>query len=417
MRGYDPWGGINTSLANLGETFSDVGKQKIVQQNLQRKNSLADLQLQEGQLRLDELKRQRDIDAGARDLLDLAPNTPTQFAPPSPQKNMGGLQVDPSLTEIVKPDKQVNHDRLLLDYFKKNDKNRADEMEKILLAKFAALSKANPEEAVKWYSDVSGIDVKYKGSKTFIETKDGTLLAINQNNPNDKQLVHQGTPKSEYKSREFEKGDKKYFEESQDGGKTWKPVSEAPRYKPAATGGGGGRNGGIGKPLPPAALKMQQEAVDAIGTASSINADLEGVTRLIDSGKLDLGLISNTTGKVLNYAGISTESSRNLNTFKATLEKLRNDSLRLNKGVQTDGDAQRAWNELLSNINDKNMVKQRLAEIKEINKRAVTLQESNIENIRNNYGLAPLDTTKQKSVPGAIGKTKTRPPLSAIFGR
>lgn len=176
-----------------------------------------------------------------------------------------------------------------------------------------------------------------------------------------------------------------------------------------------GRGKGKGA-LPASALKMQQEEVDAIGTASGINADLAGVQSLIDSGKLDLGLISNATGKVLNYAGMSTESSRNLNTFKATLEKLRNDSLRLNKGVQTDGDAQRAWNELMSNINDKEVVKQRLGEIQKLNARAVTLRQANIDNIRNNYGLDELDTSTQRNVTSAIGNNKPSLKVGTIEG-
>lgn len=171
------------------------------------------------------------------------------------------------------------------------------------------------------------------------------------------------------------------------------------------------------KPMPPAALKMQQEALDAIGTASNISTDLNAVKSLVDSGKLDLGMFSNAIGSGLNYAGLSTENSRNLATFKATLEKLRNDSLRLNKGVQTEGDAQRAWNELLANINDNKLVSKRLEEIQNINNRAATLHEMNVENIRNNYSLPTLDTTGYKTQPAAIGKGSSKPSPKAKGGK
>ena len=155
--------------------------------------------------------------------------------------------------------------------------------------------------------------------------------------------------------------------------------------------------------LPTSALKMQQEELDAIGTSSSINADLGAMAQQIESGKLKLGMVDNLAAKAKNFVGASDESSRNLATFQATLEKLRNDSLRLNKGVQTEGDAQRAWNEMLTNINDPKLVKQRLSEIQKINERAANLRGMNVETIRSNFGVEPIDTTPRKNLPAAVG--------------
>lgn len=155
--------------------------------------------------------------------------------------------------------------------------------------------------------------------------------------------------------------------------------------------------------LPHQALKMQQEELDAIGTAGTINADLGAIQKQIEEGKLQLGPVNNITGKIKNTLGVSDESSRNLATFQATLERLRNDSLRLNKGVQTDGDAQRAWNELMTNINDPNVVKQRLGEIQKINARAVDLRKMNVDVIRRNYGVEDLDTSGYQNQPAAVG--------------
>jgi len=157
------------------------------------------------------------------------------------------------------------------------------------------------------------------------------------------------------------------------------------------------------KPLPPAALKMQQEALDSIGTVGSINSDLTAISGMIDQGKLDFGPISNIRNKAKNAAGMSDENSRNFATFNSTLEKLRNDSLRLNKGVQTDGDAQRAWNELFQNVNDKDVVKQRLGEIQKINERGAALQQMNIDQIRANYGADPLDASGRLQQAPALG--------------
>lgn len=155
--------------------------------------------------------------------------------------------------------------------------------------------------------------------------------------------------------------------------------------------------------LPTSALKMQQEELDAIGTSSTINADLASFEKQIDSGQLKLGPMNNLTAKAKNLAGVSDEQSRNFASFQSTLEKLRNDSLRLNKGVQTEGDAQRAWNELVANINDPKVVKQRLGEIKRINERAANLRRMNVDAIRSNFGVDPMDTSGYQNQPAAVG--------------
>jgi hypothetical protein len=171
---------------------------------------------------------------------------------------------------------------------------------------------------------------------------------------------------------------------------------------PGATGGPGAPPA-TGKPMPATALKMQNEALDVIGIASSTQADLGTIRQQIKDGKLDFGPIKNVYNQGLNMAGMSTEQSKNFATFKSTLEKLRNDSLRLNKGVQTDGDAQRAWSELLQNINDRDLVDQRLQEIERINARAVDLRKREVEDIRNNYRQPQYDFSGQTSVPSALG--------------
>lgn len=157
------------------------------------------------------------------------------------------------------------------------------------------------------------------------------------------------------------------------------------------------------KPMPAAALKMRQDAVDAIGTASSMSADLGALASQIEDGKLKLGPLGNMVSETRNFLGESNENSRNYQSFKATLERLRNESLRLNKGVQTDGDAQRAWNELLTNINDPDVVAQRLREIDAINRRAMELQQFNLDLIEQNYGSQPTDTAPLRAQPATVG--------------
>ena len=155
--------------------------------------------------------------------------------------------------------------------------------------------------------------------------------------------------------------------------------------------------------LPTSALKLQQEELDAISAASSLNADLGAVYGQVNTGALKLGPVENLSSKAKNWAGMSDPNSRNFASFNSTLERLRNESLRLNKGVQTEGDAQRAWNELLANINDPEVVKQRLTEIQKLNERAANTRKMNIDAIRSNFGAEPLDTSRFESQPPTLG--------------
>ncbi len=144
------------------------------------------------------------------------------------------------------------------------------------------------------------------------------------------------------------------------------------------------------KPMSESMVKMQDDILDKINTSTAIIAQTDKFTKQINEGSLDLNLMANLSNKAKNNVGMSTEESRNLASFEATLEKMRNDSLRLNNGVQTDGDAQRAWNELIANLNDEKVVKQRLAEIAEINKKGSVLQEERLNLMRKEFGKEPL---------------------------
>lgn len=167
------------------------------------------------------------------------------------------------------------------------------------------------------------------------------------------------------------------------------------------------------KPLPTTALKMIQESKDAIGTASGINSDLGSIYQQIEDGKLSFGPVSNLLSAGRNAAGLSSENSRNYASFKTSLEKLRNDSLRLNKGVQTDGDAQRAWNELFQNINDTQLVKERLQQIQRLNDRAVQVRQLDIDGVLQNYGRDPMDTSGYTNQPSAISAGGNAPRQNA----
>jgi hypothetical protein len=116
---------------------------------------------------------------------------------------------------------------------------------------------------------------------------------------------------------------------------------------------------------------------------TGVNERLSGFLRQIDTGELQFGAFEGGADAVRNFFGQSDPESRNSASFQAALENLRNESLRLNSGVQTEGDAQRAWNELLANLNDTDLVRQRLTEIMQLNERAVAFRSARVADLEN----------------------------------
>lgn len=145
------------------------------------------------------------------------------------------------------------------------------------------------------------------------------------------------------------------------------------------------------KPLPATIVKEQQKLRDQIDTASQMNNMLGTFEKQLEDGKLNLSLTGNLANKARNYAGMANDDSTAFASFQSGMEKMRNDSLRLNSGVQTEGDATRAWNELFANINDEKVVKQRLKEIRGYNESAINFKKADINAMRSEYGKGEFD--------------------------
>jgi hypothetical protein len=163
------------------------------------------------------------------------------------------------------------------------------------------------------------------------------------------------------------------------------------------------------KPLPAPVVKMQNDVIDAASLSSNIESDLAAIRAQISEGKLNLSTMNNLMNKVRNGLNLSNEESRNLASFTATLERLRNDSLRLNKGPQTEGDAQRAWNEFLTSLGDTELANRRLDEIIRVNARAVEKETDKLNLMRANFGHDPIDLASFVKKPAAVGAEKKQP--------
>jgi hypothetical protein len=149
--------------------------------------------------------------------------------------------------------------------------------------------------------------------------------------------------------------------------------------------------------MPAHVQRMESDDLEILGTAANINAMLAGYEDLMRRGQIPTTLPGRANAFIRNNAGASTEETRNLASFRADLERLRNESLRLNTGVQTEGDAQRAWSELIANMNDPAVVLRRLQEIQTYNNRAIELRQNLINTRRSTYNIPELDTTRLRA--------------------
>lgn len=96
------------------------------------------------------------------------------------------------------------------------------------------------------------------------------------------------------------------------------------------------------------ALQNATEGVEKYGTIAQINKEAADIRDDLETGKLDLGMFKNWMNSGRNMAGLSDEQSRTYAKYQQFLQKLANDQLLLNKGVQTEGDAYREMKALAS---------------------------------------------------------------------
>lgn len=153
--------------------------------------------------------------------------------------------------------------------------------------------------------------------------------------------------------------------------------------------------------LPVPALKMQIENMDSIKSVEGMNRQISDTIGLIENNEIEFGPIENVVNQAKNLIGASDEKSRNLAKFKTDLEQWRNGILLLHKGVQTEGDAKRAMNAIIQNINDKDIVAKQLKVLRDKNNQAIQAKKSNINAIRKNYGLPALDSQPTQQAPSA----------------
>jgi hypothetical protein len=157
-----------------------------------------------------------------------------------------------------------------------------------------------------------------------------------------------------------------------------------------------------GKTLPASLQKSEDADYEAIDTAVNLNSSLDPVIKKLggfgDTGKdatLNLGALQNAAYSFKNYFGKSTPESLAYSQLQETKIRIINDSLRLNKGTQTEGDAQRAASEVEAAWakNDTEGTRRALVRLYKINETAVKNKQSQIARRRRSQGVeAPVGT-------------------------
>lgn len=175
----------------------------------------------------------------------------------------------------------------------------------------------------------------------------------------------------------------------------------AGQWNPSGRAAGGtlGDPSGGAKSIPVGALNKLLEVEDALGGTEVLGDIISKNQGRLTSGALDVGPGARFLGSIRTRLNMAGQNDVNLSELNADKTKIVNESLRLNKGVQTEGDAQRAGEELMA-ANDQQTLLRAFDRLSEINARAVQLQRQKQSLINSNYGRVSDDDTLG-SMPGA----------------
>lgn len=149
------------------------------------------------------------------------------------------------------------------------------------------------------------------------------------------------------------------------------------------------------KPLPAALAKVDLDIEESLSAGNAADALLSKHVARLTSGQVDVSNMASALAAGRRFFDRGTTQDANLAELKADLTKMVNESLRLNKGVQTEGDAQRAFQEIMS-ANDTQTMLRGLQRMQEINARGLQLQGRKRDLLYRNAGRAPAAAAPQR---------------------
>lgn len=152
------------------------------------------------------------------------------------------------------------------------------------------------------------------------------------------------------------------------------------------------------KALPASLQKAEDEDFAAIDTAQGVIEDITPIIGKLTPNpttkkpELDLSRFNNIKFQAQAFFGSDDPEVQNYQELERNLTRFVNESLRLNKGVQTEGDAQRAANEVQAAFSkgSTSSMRRALEELKKINQRAATNRQNSINRRRKSQGVSPV---------------------------
>jgi len=149
--------------------------------------------------------------------------------------------------------------------------------------------------------------------------------------------------------------------------------------------------------LPPVLIKSEDEDFDALQSLEKVETDIDFFINSLDKNEMEVGYGEDLQAKIGNLGVLQRfmdEESKlklaNYNAFERWKQRYVNESLRLNKGPQTEGDAQRAMLELEA-AKTKEDVKRLLEDLKKTNTKSIGYTKEDINRRRSTAGVKPFD--------------------------
>lgn len=139
------------------------------------------------------------------------------------------------------------------------------------------------------------------------------------------------------------------------------------------------------EPIPVQALNQLLSVEDALNASQVVSDIIKKHADRMTRGELEVYPEDAIGARLRTAIGRTNANDVNVNEFRADMTRIVNESLRLNKGVQTEGDAQRAAQELMA-ANDQKTAARAMKRLAELNQRAVQLQRQKQALVRKNYG-------------------------------
>lgn len=160
------------------------------------------------------------------------------------------------------------------------------------------------------------------------------------------------------------------------------------------------------KSIPVGAMKEMKQSREALRAAQRMEQTFEETRGLIHGGQptaeggaapaLEIGPVDRFGGWIADRSGYGTANSKGLQELKRVRNKLRNDYLLLAKGVQTEGDAQRAMDAMMPDTNDVPTLLEQLDKVQAASANLQSLHAESLKSFEQEYGAQPTDVAPLK---------------------